>query len=99
MLLPNIWHDVPDSYNYHDNGNDDLKSCLHLNILSTNRTLDTPVLLTLLTCSCSFAKSDNYLIKYKKGQLISGWGKLMDINICVRVYSGIRYIVQLKLSV
>jgi len=32
------------------------------------------------------------------GQLTSGWEKLKDINICP-CYSGIRYIVQLKLSV
>jgi len=49
---------------------------------SSNRTPHTPVLLILLTCSCSFPKSDNYLINYKKGQLTSGRGKLMDINIC-----------------
>jgi len=70
-----------DSYNYHDNRNDDLTSWLHLDIfwyISVQT-----VLLILLTCSCSFPKSNNYLISYKMGQLISGQGKLMDINICL----------------
>ena len=31
-------------------------------------------------------------------QLTSGWGKFADINTCC-VYSGTRYVVQLKLSV
>ena len=32
MLSPIIPHDIVDSYNYHDSGNDDLTSCLHLDI-------------------------------------------------------------------
>ena len=32
MLSPDIRHDIPDSYNYHDNGNDDLTSYLHPDI-------------------------------------------------------------------
>ena len=32
MLSLGIRHDILDSYNYHDNGNDDLASCLHLDI-------------------------------------------------------------------
>ena len=98
MLPPDIRHDTLDSYNFHDNGNDDLTSCLHLDISSTNCTPDTHVLLTLLTCSCSFPKSDNYLINHKMRQLTSVRGNLW-ISIYVRVYSGIRYVVQLKLSV
>jgi len=65
---------------------------------STNRTLDTPVFLIFLTCSCSFPNSDNYLINHKMIQLTSGQGNLR-ISIYVCVYSGIRYVVQLKLSV
>jgi len=44
---------------------------------STNCTPDTPAFLILLACSCSFLKSDNYLINHK-GQLTSGRGKLTD---------------------
>ena len=61
---------------------------------STNYTPDTPIFLISLACSCSFPKSNNYLINHKKGQLTSGRGKLADINIC-SCFSGIRYVVQL----
>jgi len=33
MLSLDTRHDILDSYNYHDNGNDDLTSCLHLDTL------------------------------------------------------------------
>jgi len=65
---------------------------------STNCTPDTPAFLIFLSYSCSFPKSDNYLISYKFGQHTPGRGNLR-ISIYVRVYNGIRYIVQLKLSV
>jgi len=65
---------------------------------SINCTPDTPVLLINLTCSCSFPKSDNYLINYKKGWLTSGRENL-EISIYVRFYSAIRYVVQLNLLV
>ena len=54
----------------------------HVIHYSTNRTPDTHVFLIFLTCSCSFPKSDNYLINRKMRQLTSGRGKLAAINIC-----------------
>ena len=52
----------------------------------------------MLTCSCTFLKSDNYLIKYKKNNLHRVGGNLR-ISIYIRVYSGIKYVVQLNLPV
>ena len=60
---------------------------------STNRTLDTHVLLILVTCSYSFLKSNNYLINHKMRQLTSSRGKFTEISI-VRV-TVVRYVVQL----
>jgi len=65
---------------------------------STNHTPDTPVFLIFLACSYSFLKSDNYLINHKIGQLTSHRENLrISIHVCV--YIGIRYVVQLKLSI
>ena len=82
MLLLDTRHDVLDSYNYHDNGNDDLNLDYNLIYFSTNCTPDTPVFLIFLACSCSVPKSDNYLTNHKMGQLTSGREKLAAINIC-----------------
>jgi len=98
MLSPDIRHDIPDSYNYHDTG----MMTWHLDYIlicsSTNCTPDTSVLLILLICSCSFPWTDNYLINYEMRQFTSGRGGL-TVSIYVRVYSGIRYVVQLNLPV
>jgi len=75
MLSFDIRHDILDSYNYHDNENDDLTSCLILIYSSTNRTPDMHVLLILLVCSCSFPKSDNYLTNHKNGTTYIRSGK------------------------
>jgi len=105
LILPSyhaityIRYDVPDFYNYHDNGNDDLTSWLHLdyNLIysSTNYTPNTHI---LLTCSYSFPKSVNYLLNHKWDNLHQVGGNLW-ISICVRIYSGIRFVVQPKLPV
>jgi len=58
----------------------------------------TYVCLTFLTCSCTFLESDNYLINHKKNNLHRVRGNL-QISIYVRVYSGIRYVMQIKLPV
>ena len=51
-----------------------------------------------LTYSCTFLKSNYYLINHKKNNL-HRVRKNLWISIYVRVYSGIRYVVQLKLLV
>jgi len=89
LLSPDIRYDILDSYNYHDNGNDDLTSW-YVPVQT--------VFLILLTCSCWFSKSGNYLIKNKMRQLTSGQGNLR-ILICICVYNGIRYVVQPKLLI
>ena len=50
-------------------------------------TPDIHVFLIFLTCSCSFPKSDNYLINHKRNNLYRVGGNLR-LSICVRVYSG-----------
>ena len=57
----------------------------------------TPELL-ILSCICYSRKFDNDIINHKMRQLALGRGKLR-LSICVRVYSGTRHVVQLKLPV
>ena len=82
MLSPDIRHDIPDSYNYHDNGNDVLTFCLDLDIFQYKSYSWYTCIPDTLDFSCSFPKFNYYLINYKKEQLIPGQGKLTATNIC-----------------